>query len=179
MRAAVPGLESRHPIGPYLPGLFQEDGMAQRIMSAFDEQLAPVFNALDNSEAYIDAWLAPGDFVEWLASWVGMELDENWPDERRRAVVMRAVELYGRRGTVRGLAEQVALMTGESPEVVENGGVVWSTTTGTPLPGKDDPRFTLRMEVKEGDKVDKKRLERVVAEAKPAHLVASVEVVSK
>ncbi|HYM50051.1 MAG TPA: phage tail protein, partial [Candidatus Limnocylindrales bacterium] len=106
-RGLVPLLKTPHPLGAMLPGLFQDDGFAQRMMAAFDEVLAPIFSTLDNLEAYFDPWLAPEDFLDWLSAWVGLPLDETWPVERRRAFVARAYDLFRLRGTVRGLRAHV------------------------------------------------------------------------
>ncbi len=77
-RGLIPGLVSPHPLGPALPALFQEDDFAQRFVSAFDDVLAPIFSAMDNGDAYLDPYLTPEDFLEWMSSWVGIELNENW-----------------------------------------------------------------------------------------------------
>ena len=100
MRGTVGGLLSPHPLGAGLPAVYQdEDPFVMRMTRAFDELLAPVIATLDNLSAYFDPALAPEDFVDWLAEWVGMELDDNWPVELRRAVVASATDLLGRRGT--------------------------------------------------------------------------------
>lgn len=176
MRGAGAVLANPFPMGPRLPGLFQDDDFIQRFVSAFDEALAPAVAALDNMPAYLDPAVAPADFVEWLAGWVGVSLDENWPLERRRDLVGRAAALYRRRGTAGALAEQVALYTGVVPEVVETGGVAWSAEPGGPLPGAAQARLTVRVVVPDPSAVDVHRLEAIVAEAKPAHIPATVEV---
>jgi phage tail-like protein len=176
-------------LGDALPGLFHEDevdprtarvrsSFVQRFASAFDEVLAPVFSSLDNLDAYFDPRVAPPDYLEWLAAWVGIELDETWSLERRRALVLRAVELYRWRGTARGLAEAVAVFTGVEPEVVDSGGVSWSTAPDTELPGRAEPRVVVRLGAEEAEAIDRVRLERLVAAAKPAHVVAEIEVVA-
>jgi phage tail-like protein len=91
-RGLVRGLISPHPLGSSLPALFQEDDFTQRFVSAFDAVLAPIFAALDNFPAYLDPWLAPEDFLEWLGSWFGIVLDESWSLARRRALITRAFE---------------------------------------------------------------------------------------
>lgn len=178
MRGALAGLASPFPMGERLPGLYQDDDFAQRLTAALDETLAPAVSALDNLAAYLDPALAPSDFVEWLAGWVGVSLDENWPLARRRELVARAARLYRRRGTAAALAEQVALYTGVVPEVTESGGVAWSTTPGESLPGAAEPRLAVRVAVPDPSTVDVRRLEAIVAEAKPAHIPATVEVVA-
>jgi phage tail-like protein len=179
MRGLIPGLESPHPLGPELPALFQEDDFALRFTSAFDRSLAPIFATLDNLDSYLDPGIAPGDFLEWLAGWVGLALDETWSEAQRRDLVARAVELYRWRGTVRGLADQVAVFTGSPPEIEENGGVSWSATPGAEPPGQAEPRLLVRVRVTDPDTVDLRRLEAVVAAAKPAHLAHEIEVAKR
>jgi phage tail-like protein len=178
MRGAGAVLANPFPMGERLPGLYQDDDFIQRFTSAFDEALAPAVAALDNLAAYLDPAVAPADFVEWLAGWVGVSLDENWPLERRRDLVAQAAVLYRRRGTAGALAEQVALYAGVVPEVVETGGVAWSAEPGGPLPGSTEARLTVRVTVPDPSAVDVRRLEAIVAEAKPAHIPATVEVVA-
>lgn len=178
MRALVPGLASPHPMGAALPALYVGDDFTQRFMSAFDDSLAPVLCTLDNLEHYLAPALAPPDFVEWLGVWVGATLDENWPDERRRTAVARAAALHRRRGTVRGLAEQIALFTGGAADVVDNGGVSWSAEPGSDLPGADTPSLTVRVRVSDPASVDLDRLDALVGQAKPGHVPHTVEVVT-
>ena len=125
-RGLVPRLDTPRPMGPELPALFQDDSFAQRLTGAFDDMLAPVFSTLDNFEAYLDAWLSPEDFLDWLGAWVGLELDEALSLERRRQFVAHAHELFRVRGTLAGLrshldagADHVAIQvltgTGDDP----------------------------------------------------------------
>jgi phage tail-like protein len=176
MRGPIEGLDSPHPLVAALPGLFQEDDFAQRFTSALDAVLAPVFCTLDNLEAYFDPRLAPRDFVVWLAAWVGLTLDENWPVERQRALIADAAQLYRWQGTARGLAAHVALYTGAEPEVVDSGGCTWSATPGGSLPGTAEPRVTVRVRVPDPSTVDRRRIDAIVATAKPAHVIHEIEV---
>jgi phage tail-like protein len=176
VRRAVPGLPSPHPLARALPALYQEDGFTREFVAAFDEVLAPVLSTLDNFAHYLDPTLAPLDFVDWLAGWLGVVPDEGWPAERRRELVARAVALYRRRGTVRGLAEQVALATGGKVEVRDSGGVSWSGTPGAPMPGSLDQAVRVVVTVDDPGKLDQRRLDRLVAAAKPAHVAHHVEV---
>lgn len=179
MRGTLDDLASPHPLGLLLPGLYHDNDLAQRFTAALDVVLAPVLATLDSGEAYVDPRLAPLDFVEWLASWVGVELDASWPEHRQRALVARAGDLYAWRGTVRGVREAVAIYTGVEPEISETGGTAW---TGTPpptgeLPGAAAGQLLVRVRVPPGEPVDAGRLDRLVAAAKPAHIAHRVEIV--
>ena len=176
MRGLIDGLDSPHPLGEALPALFQEDEFTMRFTAALDEVLAPVFCTLDNLEAYLDPRLAPADFITWLAGWVGLNLDENWPVERQRALIAQAAELYRWRGTAKGLAAHIALYIGTEPEITDSGGCEYSKTPGAPLPGTAEPRVTVRIRVPDPNSVDRRRLEAIVASAKPAHVLHEIEV---
>ena len=93
-RGLVRSVISPHPLADTLPALFQGDDFTRRFVSAFDAALAPIFVTLDNLTAYLDPWLAPDDFLEWLGGWFGLILDEGWSIERRRAVLANAFEFY-------------------------------------------------------------------------------------
>ena len=173
MRGPVAGLESPHPLGEALPAVYQEDEFTLRWLRGFDEVLAPVLSTLDNLPTYFDPWLAPGDFVAWLAGWVGVALEEEWPDERRRGFVANAAELFARRGTVAGVAGEVAMYTGVEPEIVESGGAAWSPQPGGIPPGTDT--YTLTVRVPTSAAINVASLDAIVARAKPAHVVSTIE----
>jgi phage tail-like protein len=179
MRGAIEGLASPHPLAEQLPALYQEDRFAQRLISAFDPVLAPVFSVLDNFHAYLDPALAPEDFLAWLAGWLGLTLDETWPVERCRALVLRAGALYGRRGTVTGLRDHLEILTGAGVEVTDTGGVAWSRTPGAELPGTPQASLVIRVTVDDPSSLDVDRLDGLVRAAKPAHLPHRIEVMAR
>lgn len=176
-RRGVPGLPTRHPISSLLPGLYQEDDFARRFTSGLDEVLAPVFCTLDSLDAYVDPELAPMDFVRWLSDWVGMALDETWPEASQRALVRRAAELYRWRGTVRGLAGLVSVYTGLGVEITDSGGAEWSSRPADRPPTRRGHQVKIRLIAPRGTNVDVRRLDRLVTVAKPAHVVHEIELV--
>lgn len=178
MRGLV-DLETPHPLGSYLPAIYQEDDLYLRFLSAFDVALAPILSTLDNLAAYLDPRLAPDDFVDWLAEWVGFALDERWSLARRREFVRHAVRLYHKRGTVAGLRHHVAIFSGGDAEVIENGGAAWSRTSGASLPGSSEAGLLVRVHVVPPHEIDIDRLDALVAAAKPAHVPHRVEVVER
>ena len=171
-RGARPGRDP-FPMGERLPGLYQDDDFVQRFTSALDEALAPAVAALDNLPAYLDPALAPADFVEWLAGWVGVSLDENWPLARRRDLVARAAAPLPAAGDGRGAGRAGRPVRRGRPRGRRHGGVAWSAEPGGPLPGSGEPRLTVRVTVPDPSAVDVRRLEAIVAEAKPAHVPAT------
>jgi phage tail-like protein len=178
-RRLVSGLNTPHPLAPLLPALYQGDSFTIRLLSALDEVLAPVIGALDSLAAYFDPTLAPIDFLEWLAAWLGIELDERWPEAQKRAVVAGTAELYHHQGTVAGLIERVRLAFGYEPEIEESGGAVVSEAPGGPLPGRPDPHLVVRLRLPEPTERDQRRLDALVAAIKPAHVPHLVEVLPR
>ncbi|WP_086565697.1 phage tail protein [Streptomyces africanus] len=174
-RAAVAGLPSRYPIGEQLPALYAEDDFAQRFTAGLDTVLAPVFATLDNLPAYLDPRVAPPDFLAWLASWVGAAHDPQWPVERRREAVARAVELHRWRGTRRGLVEALRLALGVHAEVTGDGGAVWSNTPGADLPPRPPAEVLVRVWPDHGTWVDPERIHEVVRAMSPVHTVCRLE----
>jgi phage tail-like protein len=168
----VRGLATPYPLHALLPSVLQEDPMAVLLTEGLDEVLAPVIATLDCVHAYLDPMLAPPDFLEWVAGWVGAELDENWPLARQRDFVRTAVELYRTRGTVDGLRQHVALVTGGPVDVVDAGGVVWSTTPDAAFPDNEPPSVTVLLDGAGADGVA--AVAALVTAAKPAHVSHSV-----
>jgi phage tail-like protein len=177
MRGVIPGYASPWATIDRLPGLYQDDQLARELTGALDEVIAPALGVIDNFPAYLDPATTPDDFLDWLAGWVGLLLDETWPIERRRAFVAVAAQLYRNRGTSAGLAMHVRLLTGGEVEIEESGGSSWSATSGGAVPGTPDFHITVRVKPPAKVKIDTTRLEALVAAAKPAHVTHAVEVV--
>lgn len=176
-RGAAPGLVSPFPLGQMLPSLYQGDEFSQRFTAALDTVIGPIINTIDCFDAYLDPAVAPPDFAEWLASWVGLVLDDNWPLERQRALVTKAVELYSWQGTLHAVREVVTLYAGVVPEVTDSGGVVSSEVPGAEPPGS--PRASVLVTLRVGDpsEIDRRRVLALVEAVKPAHVLHDVEVV--
>ncbi|MGW5050217.1 phage tail protein I [Actinokineospora sp. NPDC004072] len=174
MRGLVPGLPSPSPLLAMLPAVYQEDPFTERFLAGFDDVLAPILSTVDCLVEYVDPMLAPEDFLTWLSGWVGIDLDDDWPLERRRAVVASAVEMYRMRGTVAGLRAHLEVLTGGTVDIADSGGVAWSTDPAAPLPGESHPRLAVRVRVPTPIPVEV--VDTAVAAGKPAHVVHRVEV---
>jgi phage tail-like protein len=179
MRGPLPGLGTPHPLGRRLPALYQDDDFVQQLLAGLDEVLSPVLCTLDNLDSYFDARLTPEDFLEFLAGWLGVELDETWPVERRRAVVAGAAGAYRLLGTVRGLRTAVSRLVDGDVEVEDSGGAAWSERGGGRLPGRSEPELVVRVRVADPASVPVERLESVVSAAKPAHVAHRIEVAKR
>lgn len=172
----IPGLTSVAPVALRLPAVYQEDDLLQRFATAFDEALAPLFLTLDTLECYVDPGLAPPDFLDWLAEWVGVEVDDVWSVQRRREVVAGAARSYRRRGTAAGVAEALRLMVDGRVSVEESGASAWSDVPGGALPGSPQCQLLVTVHVADPGSVDRARLDRMIAAISPAHVPHTLDI---
>ncbi len=188
-RGLMPGAVPPHTLESLLPGVFLEPmdpgedrggpEFVRGFCAGLDCVLAPASVTLDCLDAYFDPRLTPSDFLDWLAGWLGLSLDQNWPEERRRALVLQSGELYRWQGTVRGVVEHVRLYTGITPEVRDSGGIGWSTTPDGALPGSAVAELRVEIPIGTHEDIDLSRVEAIVAAVKPAHVPHSVKVVRR
>lgn len=178
MRTGIASLPTPHPIAERLPGVYLnlDEDFTTRLTEAFDAVLAPIMVTLDCFADYLDPRLAPEDFVAWLADWVAFPVDESWSGSQRRELVAHAVELHRWRGTKRGLATHVRLLTGGDVDIADTGVCAWSDRANGPVPGSSPPRVEVRVRVADPNTVDQRRLHAAVADLVPAHVRVSVEV---
>ncbi|MEV3938384.1 phage tail protein [Glycomyces sp. NPDC049804] len=175
-RSAAPGLPTPHPIADQLPGVLAEDDFTRRFTQALDEVLAPVQLTLDGFVAYLDPALAPPDFLDWLAGWVALPVQEQWTVDQRRVLVAHAVELHRWRGTRHGLATHLRLLTGGRVEVADTGGTIASVQSTDPAGAPVSPHVTITVAVPEPSLVDESRLRSAAAEHVPAHVPFTLRV---
>lgn len=67
--------------------------------------------AIDLFPSYFHPETAPSEFLDWLSSWVGLVLKEDWAEEKKRTVLARIIPLYRMRGTRKGLEEYLNIYT--------------------------------------------------------------------
>ena len=68
-----------------------DDDFLGRFLLIFESILGPIERIADSGHFYFDTRLAPPDMLPWLAQWVGLVLDERWPEDRRRQLIRAAV----------------------------------------------------------------------------------------
>lgn len=129
--ADVSGLRIEYPrisLRRYLPSVFAQDPSAtdftDRFLALFDTTFRSIESELDNQARYFDPASTPAtaprggvDFLTWLGSWVGLNLDRGIPEDRRRALVESAGRVAPIRGTRIGLHRQLLTLLGMKPEV--------------------------------------------------------------
>jgi phage tail-like protein len=121
-----------------IPAVYQEDPLFMLLCAAFDDLMAPLVTAVDCFDAYLDPYLAPADFLPWLAALVGYQgpVRQGTSDERAR--IASAARDHTRRGTALGVREAAARAAGvplEQVELDDPGGTRWSTVPGAASSG--------------------------------------------
>jgi phage tail-like protein len=161
----------------YLPAPFQSDPFMARFLLIFESILGPIERTIDNLAWYFDPRLAPAELLPWLASWVGLELDENWPLERQRQLILWAATLHRWRGTRRALREHLRLYTGYTPLIVENfdgmrigqdAVLGLNTQIGGAAPGQH--WITVTVLSPQPEELDESILRHIIELEKPAHV---------
>jgi phage tail-like protein len=111
----------------YLPAAFGEEPVSRdftdRFLSIFDTTIRSVETTIDHLARYFDPISTPSDrkagkmdFLSWLASWIGISFDRQWPEGTRRRFLRQAGNLFPQRGTVEGLRKQLLIYLGMEPE---------------------------------------------------------------
>ncbi len=171
----------------YLPALYEQDELMGRFLMLFESMLQPIESRIAHLPLYFDPQMAPAEFLPWLGSWLGLVLDERWPEARRRELIRSAVTLYRRRGTRRGLLEYLRLL-GEEVDIVEHFGDGLRLGSGATLgphavlgKGGSPHRFTVIMHLPQSlsqeEEPERVRIARSIIEAeKPVHTEYELQV---
>ena len=171
----------------YLPAFYREDDFTGRFLHIFQDIFQSIENIMDVIQFYFDSGTSPESFLPWLASWIGLVLDERWPESKRRQLVRSAVELYRWRGTKRGLCEYLKLYTGVTPTITEHGAAEGmrlggTSKLGTPMQiGGKGGVFCFTVDLKLPDKsdVDSDIVRSIIEIQKPAHTAYLLNIIKK
>ena len=170
----------------YLPHIYQRTDLTGRnfvrdLLWVFQHVHFQSEEKLLHLERYFDPHEAPAGFLEYLASWVALDLEPGWPEHKKRSLIKKAVELYHLRGTPRGLRIYLRIFTGVDPLIAENAwphqgfvvGVSCSLGVDTVLTHEVDKRHTfvvhIPLPIDEVDDDTIRRVHRIIEREKPVH----------
>ncbi len=112
----------------YLPAVFGEEptsaDFTDRFLSLFDTTVRGIETEIDRQARLYDPLSTPAtripksslDFLSWLASWIGITLDRNWTESKRRRFLKEAGRLFDLRGTREGLWRELLLFLEIEPD---------------------------------------------------------------
>lgn len=129
LKPAVNGMRVHYPrisYLRYLPAIYQEDPVSkeflERFLSVFESHFHDRETQINTVFKYFDPKTVPGDFLEWLASWLNLALEEEWEEEKKKQLIGEAYGIYKKKGTPDGLSRFIAIYTGEAPFILEHAG---------------------------------------------------------
>lgn len=167
----------------FLPAIYQrpEGDFVRRFLSGLEPTWTDVEAHLADPSRLVSPRTAPDRFLPWLAGWIGLTLDQNWPERKQRLLLQEAVDLYQLRGTSAGLCRFLEIYTGVRPGIVEpfDGGTFGAgTLIGQAILG-DVPAhcFTVTVFLRPDEEVDEGLVEEIVEMEKPAHTACRIRCV--
>lgn len=107
----------------YLPAIYSQDPKSrdflQRFLSIFESIFSGLETKTTNLVRYFDPRVVTGDFLQWLAQWLAISVDNTWTDDQLRTLLLEAPDLFRERGTPAQIAEVVRIYLGITPFIIE------------------------------------------------------------
>jgi phage tail-like protein len=106
----------------HLPAIYREPGCGdflRRFLALFESFFEEQEAAIAALVRFFDPYAAPARHLPWLASWLALELDQDWPESLQRGAVAKAFERSARRGTPAGLRESLLAFAGIRSAIIE------------------------------------------------------------
>lgn len=128
-RAAYPG----HGLLRHLPRTLWRDPRAEDFLHRYlmpPAAMLDLWGAVsDRRQRLLNPHAAPPEWLDWLASFIGLGMQPCWPEQARRQMIAEAARLFRGRGTLWSLKRMLEILTGAQVLVLEKfrtrgGGVI-------------------------------------------------------
>lgn len=108
----------------YLPAVYQEDPtsreLLERFLSIFETVSSGLEGTIERIPEVFDPEQTPKEFLDWLAQWLDLGVEEDWSPEVKKQLIGKASSLYQKKGTPAGLAEFIEIVTAKRPFIRES-----------------------------------------------------------
>ncbi len=109
----------------FLPQIYQvtadeENAFLQNLLWVFHQIHDSVRDKVDDIHLLFRPSDAPDAFLPWLSSWIALQLEDDWPDDKKRRWLRSAPALYQIRGTRKALELLLEIYVGVKPRITEN-----------------------------------------------------------
>ena len=104
----------------YLPEIYDSDDFMSRFLMLFESFWNPIDTQIDQIHHYFDPQLTPEAFIPWLATWVGLPIDDFLPLNRVRNLLNNALQIFQLRGTVKALQMFLEIYTESPVQITEH-----------------------------------------------------------
>jgi phage tail-like protein len=141
-------LRAEHPAHDLLrrlPKTYSRDervaAFLRRYLMLFDGALGDLEGRAEARAILLDPYATPEEALPWLASFLGLTLDERWPAPTRRELIDEIPKLWRQRGTIAGISRFLELYLQRKPVIVEHfrvrglGGALLGDKTSSPFAG--------------------------------------------
>ncbi len=104
-----------------LPAIYRSQTPDPELLARFLALFESLFADAEDETAHLgrlfDPAVAPASWLPWLAGWLGLTLDGDWGEEKRRQAIADAFAAGARRGTVSGLLAALRFATGVTARI--------------------------------------------------------------
>lgn len=170
----------------FLPQIYQvssdeNNAFLQNLLWIFQQIHDSVRTRIDDVHLLFRPADAPAEFLPWLAGWIALQLEDDWPDEKKRRWMRAAPALYHIRGTRKALELLLEIYIGVRPRILENewpqgafrvevSSVIGESSTILP-PMNLNNCFVVELPLEAKNVSDEQiiRIHRVIQAEKPAH----------
>ena len=108
----------------YLPAVYQEDEESrqflERFLSIFQSGFDEFDHCIDRLWQLFNPGSTPAKDLNWLAGWLSLVVNPDWPEAKLRSMIKDAFRTYLRRGTVAGLQQAIQDYAGVEASIVEH-----------------------------------------------------------
>ena len=88
------------------------ESFLRRYLAIFEGTLREMDQRSQHRDSLLDPHAAPAEVLPWLAGFLGLEVDERWPESVLRQLIAQAAWLFRFRGTVAGLQRFLEIYLG-------------------------------------------------------------------
>ena len=103
----------------FLPAIYEDNEFFGKFLLIFESGFAPYEWIVDNFDLYLDARIAPSEFLQWFGEWVDILVPASIPEERQHALAQELGPIFKARGTRKSLLRHLELVFGVQPEIAE------------------------------------------------------------
>lgn len=129
-----------------LPRVLAGDPVLRGFVLALEGVADSVRERVTGVESQLDLDLAPPEMLQYVAAWLGLEIEPGDDAARQRELVRAVGRTLGWRGTRQGVEAILGAATGSRVTVRDNGGIFAS---GDPVP-PPDPRVVVELDTTGG-----------------------------
>ena len=170
----------------FLPQIYQVQGAQEndlffRFLWIFQQIHDQIGERIDRVHEIFEPLETPPEMLDWLASWLALHLETDWPEEKKRRWLRYAPALFAARGTRKALEQLLELYLDIRPTIYENewpdgafrvGVTSEIGVTSTILPPMNlNAVFVVELPMAPNELSDEMlvRVHRVIQSEKPAH----------